>query len=311
MTIRPHLSRISLRLGIVALAAAACGKMGGSGGGASGDPKTDDEKVFYALGLDIGKNIDVFTMSPRELELVKAGISDVVSKQKPKVELDAVRPKIFEMARKRQEMRTIAEKAKGKETADKAGKEAGADKLPSGVVVKMIRPGTGDSPAEADSVKVNYEGRLADGTVFDSSYKRNQPAEFSLRGVVKCWTEGLQKLKIGAKAQLTCPSDVAYGDQGRPPSIPGGATLIFDIELLEIKKAEPPKPVELPKPGEPVASSPGAGGKPAASAALAAKPGTPVPPAKAAAPGAPAPKPAAPAAPASAKPATPPAPAGH
>jgi FKBP-type peptidyl-prolyl cis-trans isomerase FkpA len=246
---------------------AACGRMGGGGGGAAPEPKTDDEKVFYALGLDIGKNIDVFTMSPSELELVKAGISDVVTKKKAKVDLDAVRPKIFEMARKRQELRGTAEKAKGKETIAKAAKESGAEQLPSGVVIKMLRPGTGDSPAEADSVKVNYEGRLADGTVFDSSYKRNQPAEFSLRGVVKCWTEGLQKMKIGGKAQLTCPSEVAYGDSGRPPQIPGGATLIFDIELLEVKKAEPPKPIEAPKPPEAMS---GAAGKPAA-----AKPAAP------------------------------------
>ena len=83
-------------------------------------------------------------------------------------------------------------------------------------------------------MKVHYEGRLVDGTVFDSSYKRNEPASFSLQGVVPCWTAGLQKMKVGEKAQLTCPSDAAYGDQGRPPTIPGGATLVFDVELLEV-----------------------------------------------------------------------------
>jgi len=267
MTNRPRLSLLPLSLGLSLLGIAACGRLGGGGGGAAPEPKTDDEKVFYALGLDIGKNIDVFSMSPAELELVKAGLSDVITKKKPKVELDAVRPKIFEMARKRQDLRSATEKTRGKETVAKAAKESGAEQLPSGVVVKMLRPGTGESPAEADSVKVNYEGRLADGTVFDSSYKRNQPAEFSLRGVVKCWTEGLQKMKIGGKAQLTCPSEVAYGDSGRPPQIPGGATLIFDIELLEVKKAEPPKPIDLPKPADATAGAatkPGAPAKPAA-----------------------------------------------
>ena len=239
--------------------------MSGSGGGGSvAEPKTEDDKVFYALGLDIGKNIDVFGMSPAEVELVKAGLSDTLAKRKPKVDLDAVRPKIYEMARKRQEAKSVAEKAKGKETAAKAAKESGAEQLPSGMVVKTLRAGTGDSPTDADTVKVNYEGRLTDGTVFDSSYKRNQPAEFPLRGVVKCWTEGLQKMKIGGKAQLTCPSDVAYGDQGRPPNIPGGATLIFDIELLEIKKAEAPKPVEAPATSEPGKAPPAPGAKPSA-----------------------------------------------
>jgi len=263
MTNRPRLSLLPVSLGLSLLGIAACGRLGGGGGGAAPEPKTEDDKVFYALGLDIGKNIDVFSMSPTELELVKAGLSDSVTKKKAKVDLDAVRPKIFEMARKRQDMRAASEKTKGKEMVAKAAKEAGAEQLPSGVVIKTLRPGTGESPAEADSVKVNYEGRLADGTVFDSSYKRNQPAEFGLRGVVKCWTEGLQKMKIGGKAQLTCPSEVAYGDQGRPPQIPGGTTLIFDIELLEVKKAEPPKPVELPSAASGAAGKGGTAAKPA------------------------------------------------
>jgi FKBP-type peptidyl-prolyl cis-trans isomerase FkpA len=238
----------------------ACGRMGGgSGGGAVAAPKTDDEKVFYALGLDIAKNVDVFAMSPTELEFVKAGLSDGVTKQKPKVELDTIRPKIFEMARKRQDVKSATEKQKGKDTVEKAAKEAGAERLASGMVVKTLRPGTGESPAETDTVKVNYEGRLSDGTVFDSSYKRNQPASFPLRGVVKCWTEGLQKMKIGGKAQLTCPSELAYGDQGRPPSIPGGATLIFDIELLEV--THPAAPATPPAaPGMSGAAAPGTPG---------------------------------------------------
>jgi len=240
--------------------AAGCGKLGG-GGGTAPEPKTDADKVFYALGLDIGKNVEVFGMTPAELEQVKAGLSDAIGKKKAKVDLDVVRPKIFEMARKRQETKAAAEKESGKAYVAKAAKESGAEQLPSGVVVKTLRAGTGDSPMATDSVKVNYEGRLVDGTVFDSSYKRNQPAEFGLQGVVKCWTEGLQKVKIGGKAQLTCPSDVAYGEQGRPPTIPGGATLVFDIELLEIKKPEPPKPAEAAASSS---SDPHAGAKPVA-----------------------------------------------
>jgi FKBP-type peptidyl-prolyl cis-trans isomerase FkpA len=97
-----------------------------------------------------------------------------------------------------------------------------------------IQPGTGASPSASDSVKVNYRGTLIDGTEFDSSYKRNQPAQFPLSGVIRCWTEGVQKMKVGGKARLVCPSDIAYGDKGHPPVIPGGATLIFEIQLLEI-----------------------------------------------------------------------------
>jgi FKBP-type peptidyl-prolyl cis-trans isomerase FkpA len=196
--------------------------------------KTDDDKAFYGLGLDIGRNIAVFTLQPSELELVKLGLSDAVTQSTPKIDLEKVRPQLMELAKKRSEAKAEAEKQKGKAAVEKAAKEPGAEQLPSGVVVKSLRPGTGASPTETDTVKVHYEGRLVDGTVFDSSYKRNEPASFSLHGVVPCWTAGLQKMKVGEKAQLTCPADVAYGDQGRPPTIPGGATLVFDVELLEV-----------------------------------------------------------------------------
>jgi FKBP-type peptidyl-prolyl cis-trans isomerase FkpA len=227
-----------------------CGRLGGLGS-PSQEPKTEDDKVFYALGLDIGKNIDVFGLQPAETEMVKAGLSDAIAKRKAKVDLDAIRPKIFEMARKRQEAKAGGEKKRGKEIVDKAAKEPGAKQLPSGLVIKTLRPGTGASPVDTDTVKVSYEGRLTDGTVFDSSYKRNQPAEFPLKGVVRCWTEGLQQMKIGEKAQLTCPADIAYGDQGRPPTIPAGATLIFDVELLEIVAPKAPAASSPPPPTPP------------------------------------------------------------
>ena len=86
-------------------------------------------------------------------------------------------------------------------------------------------------------MKVHYKGTLIDGTEFDSSYKRGQPAEFPLNGVIPCWTEGVQKMKVGGKAKLVCPSDIAYGDRGAPPKIPPGATLVFEVELLDVKPA--------------------------------------------------------------------------
>jgi FKBP-type peptidyl-prolyl cis-trans isomerase FkpA len=131
------------------------------------------------------------------------------------------------------------EKEAGRAYAEKAAKEQGATKLPSGLVFKTLTAGTGPSPAATDKVKVNYEGKLTNGTVFDSSYKRGQPAEFPLNQVIKCWTEGVQKMKVGEKARLVCPSDIAYGDHGHPPTIPGGATLVFDVELLSISPANP------------------------------------------------------------------------
>jgi FKBP-type peptidyl-prolyl cis-trans isomerase FkpA len=117
---------------------------------------------------------------------------------------------------------------------DKAAAEPGATKTPSGLVYKELRAGTGASPSASDTVTVNYRGTLEDGSEFDSSYKRNEPAKFPLDKVIPCWTEGVQKMKVGGKSQLVCPSAIAYGPEGHPPVIPGGATLVFEIELLAI-----------------------------------------------------------------------------
>ena len=117
---------------------------------------------------------------------------------------------------------------------DKAAAEPGATKTASGLVYRELRPGSGPSPRVSDVVTVNYRGTLTDGTEFDSSYKGNQPAQFPLNQVIPCWTEGVQRMKVGGKSRLVCPSDIAYGERGRPPTIPGGATLIFEIELLGI-----------------------------------------------------------------------------
>jgi len=117
---------------------------------------------------------------------------------------------------------------------DKAAEMPGAIRTPSGLVYRELTPGTGASPKATDEVKVHYRGTLVNGTEFDSSYKRNEPATFPLNQVIPCWTEGVQKMKVGGKSQLVCPASIGYGDRGAPPDIPGGATLIFEIELLSI-----------------------------------------------------------------------------
>ena len=115
-----------------------------------------------------------------------------------------------------------------------AAKEAGALVTKSGLVYRSLKDGTGNSPAATDRVKVHYKGTFPDGKEFDSSYKRNEPTEFPLNGVIPCWTEGVQLMKPGGKAKLTCPAAIAYGQRGAGRVIPPNATLVFEVELLGV-----------------------------------------------------------------------------
>ncbi|WP_233166032.1 FKBP-type peptidyl-prolyl cis-trans isomerase [Archangium sp. Cb G35] len=204
--------------------------------------KTEEEKTIYSLGLSIGRSVKMFDLSPAELELVKKGMTDAATGAKPAVDLEKYGPNLQPLAKSRQERA-------GQKFLETASKEKGATKLPSGVIYKEIKAGTGSSPKATDTVKVNYRGTLITGTEFDSSYKRGEPAEFPLNGVIPCWTEGVQKMKVGGKSQLVCPAKVAYGDQGSPPTIPPNATLVFEIELLGIggQGADVPRADPQPK----------------------------------------------------------------
>jgi FKBP-type peptidyl-prolyl cis-trans isomerase FkpA len=204
---------------------------------ASGKPMTDDEKTIYSIGLALYRSLAQFDLSPAEMELVKQALSDAQA-NKPAVDVNVWGPKIQAIGTARAAKVSDRQKASSKAYMDKAAAEPGATKTDSGLIYREERAGNGASPKDTDTVRVNYRGTLVDGTEFDSSYKRNEPAQFPLNGVIKCWTEGLQKMKVGGKAALVCPSDLAYGDQGRP-SIPGGATLVFEVELLDIVAADP------------------------------------------------------------------------
>jgi FKBP-type peptidyl-prolyl cis-trans isomerase FkpA/FKBP-type peptidyl-prolyl cis-trans isomerase FklB len=197
---------------------------------------TEEQKTFYALGLALGQNLAAFTLSPAELELVKVGLSDAVLQHERKVDLQMYAPKVQELQRARMATVATAEKKSAQAFLDKAAAEKGATKTASGVIVTTITPGTGPSPTASDKVKVHYKGTLTDGTVFDSSVQRGQPATFPLNGVIKCWTEGVATMKVGGKSRFVCPADAAYGDRGAPPKIKPGATLVFEVELLEIVK---------------------------------------------------------------------------
>ena len=198
----------------------------------SPEPMTDEQKTIYAVGLSIYQSLAPLALSPAELATVQQALTDSAA-GKPAVDLKTWGPKIQALAQSRAARVAEQQKAASQAFLDKAAAEPGAVKTASGLIYRELRPGTGASPKATDTVKVNYRGTLVDGKEFDSSYSRNEPTQFPLNGVVPCWTEGLQLMKAGGKAQLVCPANLAYGDQGRP-GIPPGAALIFEIELLDV-----------------------------------------------------------------------------
>jgi FKBP-type peptidyl-prolyl cis-trans isomerase FkpA/FKBP-type peptidyl-prolyl cis-trans isomerase FklB len=198
------------------------------------EPSSDEQKTFYALGLAVSQSLANLSLSETELEMVKAGLTDGVLKQTPKVNMQEFRPKIQQLQQARAAVAAEAEKTAGATFLAKAAEEKGAVKTDSGLVISTLKPGTGESPKATDTVKVHYHGTLIDGTVFDSSVQRGKPAEFPLNRVIPCWTEGVQRMKVGEKSRLVCPSQIAYGERGAPPKIKPGATLIFEVELLDI-----------------------------------------------------------------------------
>src|SRR5881409_3521694 len=198
--------------------------LAGAAGAAGPELKTDEQKTLYALGLVIARNLASFYLTAADLKVVEAGIADGIFKTEPKAaDLETWGPKIQVLATAR--------------AAIAAAAEQGAVKTASGLIVTTLKPGDGASPAATDRVKVHYHGTLTDGTVFDSSVKRGEPLTIALGGgVIKCWSEGVPLMKVGGKSRLVCPSDLAYGDQGRPPTIKPSATLVFEVDLLEIVK---------------------------------------------------------------------------
>ncbi|MGC2656875.1 MAG: FKBP-type peptidyl-prolyl cis-trans isomerase [Bryobacteraceae bacterium] len=200
---------------------------------------TDDQKTIYALGLSIYSSLAPFNLSPAELDILKRALSDAAA-NKPAEDLETWGPKIQPLAQSRAT-------TQAQTYIRAAAARPGAVTTPSGLVFRSIVAGTGPSPQATDTVKVNYRGTFMNGTEFDSSYKRNQPIDFQLNRVIKCWTEGVQMMKVGGKAVLVCPANLAYGAQP-PQGIPPNATLTFEIELLGINGSQnPPQPSGLPQ----------------------------------------------------------------
>ncbi len=232
-----RLAAPSMLLAVLAAPALAAAAPAGKAPAKGAPLATEEDKTLYALGAVAARSFKDFNLTAQQVQIVERGLTDALTPgRKLEVDPSAYEPKVQEFAVKRMEAAAGKREEEGKGYADKASKEKGAEKTASGLVVIPEKPGTGPSPKADDTVKVNYEGRLIDGTVFDASATHGGPAEFPVNRVIPCWTEALQKMKVGEKAKLVCPSSVAYGPRGAPPKIPGGATLVFNVELLEIVK---------------------------------------------------------------------------
>jgi FKBP-type peptidyl-prolyl cis-trans isomerase len=199
----------------------------------SGEESADRE-VFYYLGTALGRSLTAFDPSREELGFVAEGMGAILFDEVPEMDAKVYGAKL-ETLRKARQAR-VAEKERLASVAFLKEQAAadGATSSDSGLIIVSLNEGDGANPETTDTVKVHYHGTLRDGTVFDSSVERGTPAEFPLDRVIPCWTEGLQLLKVGGKARLVCPPDIAYGDRGAPPTIPGGAALVFEVELIEI-----------------------------------------------------------------------------
>ena len=201
---------------------------------AAAEPTTDEQKTFYAMGLAISQSISTFALSESELDIVKSGITDGVFNRPSKVDLQTFGPKIQQLQQARASVIAEPEKKAGAAFLAKVAAEPGAKKTESGAILTTIKEGNGATPKITDMVKVHYQGTLIDGTVFESFTKLGEPAMLRMNEMSKCWVEGMQQIKVGGKSKLICPSSLAYRDKGRPPLIKPGATLVFEIELLEI-----------------------------------------------------------------------------
>lgn len=208
----------------------ACAADSGNGGAML---ETEDQKTLYAMGLAIAQNLAQYKLNEEELKFLEQGLTDGILGHEAKVALSEYGPKIQPFAQQRAKAGADAERQAAATFCAEQAKQPGAVKTDSGLIYTELAAGDGPSPKASDTVTVDYEGTLRNGTVFDSSKQRGKPATFELDKVIPCWTEGVQRMKVGGKARLVCPPDLAYGDRAAG-SIPPGSALVFEVELLKI-----------------------------------------------------------------------------
>ena len=206
--------------------------------------QTEEQKTLYALGLALSQNLQRLELQAAEMDYLVAGLEDGVLGREPRVALEEYAMKVQELAQQRFAAVAEREAAAGREFVEQQAALDGATRTESGIVYFTLQEGQGESPVASDVVRVHYTGTLPNGETFDSSVDRGEPVSFPLEGVISCWTEAVQKMKVGGRARIVCPAELAYGAQGRP-GIPPNSPLVFEVELLGIGEepaAEPPAP---------------------------------------------------------------------
>ncbi|MCC7462475.1 MAG: FKBP-type peptidyl-prolyl cis-trans isomerase [Gammaproteobacteria bacterium] len=208
------------------------------GAGATAALTTEDQKAIYAYGAVIGRRtteqIAQLRLTPEEMAVFRSGFGDALAGKELALKIEDYEKPFQALAESRVAAGTAEAQKAGADLLASAAREPGAVKTESGLVFRTLKAGTGPNPKASDTVRVHYHGTLPDGKVFDSSVDRGEPAEFPLNGVIPCWTEGVQRMKVGEKARLVCPAAIAYGERGAGGVIPPGATLSFEVELLGI-----------------------------------------------------------------------------
>jgi FKBP-type peptidyl-prolyl cis-trans isomerase FkpA len=212
----------------------ACVDQGGGSSDASGTP-TEDDKTFYAIGVMAGMGIAEFALTEAEFEWVARGVADAAMGRETLANPEDQMVAIQEIYTSRMASANAEEAAASAEFLEREAAAEGAVQSESGLIMQVLVAGEGAQPEPTNEVRVHYHGTLRDGTVFDSSVDRGDPAQFPLDRVIPCWTEALTQMKVGGKNRIVCPASIAYGVRGMG-SIPGDAALVFEVELLEIVK---------------------------------------------------------------------------
>jgi FKBP-type peptidyl-prolyl cis-trans isomerase FkpA len=199
-----------------------------SAGAGRAEDLSEDQKTFYYMGIAMEQSLRSFTLSAEELDLLIRGLREAHAGEQLALERATYHPKVEALGMQRSKKAAHAFLAE-------AAQIKGAIRTESGLIYIEMMAGSGKSPQPTDTVKVEYQGTLSDASVFDSSAQRGSPFEFPLDQVIPCWSEGVGMMKVGGRSTIICPPEIAYGEEGWPPMIPGNAVLLLEVDLLEIK----------------------------------------------------------------------------